>query len=114
MHTLLQVLETIAAEHPDIQAQAYGAVLLCALCLARGDIVAGVTRALGMSEQENFDILKAQILNVAQLTWSSPATHQKMDSAAKVPVPFAHHICIGTLLSWMQCTAALVLLASVF
>ncbi|BDA40960.1 hypothetical protein COCOBI_01-6140 [Coccomyxa sp. Obi] len=80
----MQVLETIAAAHPDIQAEIYGAVLLCALCLARGDTVAGIARALGMSEQDGFDISKAEILNVAQLTWSSPAIHPKMDSAAKL------------------------------
>lgn len=80
----MQVLETIAAAHPDIRAGAYGALLLCALCLARGDTVAVLARALGISEQDGFDISKAEILNVAQLTWSSPAAQPKIDSAAKV------------------------------
>lgn len=80
----MQVLETIAAARPDIKAEAYGAVVLCALCLARGDNVAGISRTLGMSEQDGCDISKAEILSVAQLTWSSPAMHPKMETAAKV------------------------------
>lgn len=90
----MQVLETIAAAHPDIEAEAYSAILLCALCLARGDTVAGVMRALGMSEQDGLDISKAEILAVAQLTWR--AVHPKMDSAAKVHgflCPSAQEVC---------------------
>lgn len=78
----LQVLETLALAHAHLRSRAYGAVLLCALCLARGSTVAEVTGTLDMPGQ---DILEADILNVAQLVWSSPAAeHPKAALAAQV------------------------------